>query len=227
MAKLSVELNRYFFEEERSDTVTLSEILSLAGERVFGFLLIIISLPSALPIPAIGYSVPFGILIFLLGIQLTTGAKIPWLPEKMKKGSMKLETVQKFVKMGLPWLKRIEAIAKPRLNYICTNVGGRLIIGVAIALMGISMMIPIPMTNTAPAIGVFVTAFGLQEDDGFISLAGLVICLIAGTLSGLILFVAFKIIMVAIANGSGIWQAIMDLDKDTLKEQLKQIFWFF
>ena len=48
MAKLSVELNRYFFEESRSEKVTLSEILTLAGERIFGFLFVILALPSAL-----------------------------------------------------------------------------------------------------------------------------------------------------------------------------------
>ncbi|ACK72746.1 Exopolysaccharide synthesis ExoD [Gloeothece citriformis PCC 7424] len=183
MAKLSVELNRYFFEEERASDVKIGDILTLAGERIFGFLLVILSLPSALPVPAPGYSIPFGILIFLLAVQLIFGAKTPWMPAKMMQGSMKLETVQKFVKMGLPWLRRIEALTKPRLTYICISLPGRIIIGVAIALMAISMMIPIPGTNTLPAMGIFVTAFGLQEDDGFISLAGLFICLMAGILS--------------------------------------------
>jgi hypothetical protein len=45
------------------------------------------------------------------------------------------------------------------------------------------MMIPIPGTNTLPAIGIFVTGFGLIEDDGAISLGGLVICLLGGILS--------------------------------------------
>ncbi len=183
MARLSVELQRYFFEEERQAEVKLVDILALAEERIFGFLLVILSLPSALPVPAPGYSIPFGILMFLLAIQLIFGAKYPWLPEKMLKGSMKLERVQKFVKAGIPWLKRIEALTRPRMTYICTSLPGRVTIGVAIALMSISMMIPIPGTNTLPAIGIFVTAFGLQEDDGFISLGGLVICLIAATLS--------------------------------------------
>lgn len=188
MSKLSQELNDYFFVQEREDKITLQQILALAGERIFGFLLVILSLPSALPIPAPGYSTPFGILIFLLAMQLIFGRKIPWLPEKMLKGSMKTTTARKFVEMGLPWLKRIEAITKPRLTYICTSYGGRIIIGGAIALMAISMMIPIPGTNTAPAMGIFVTAFGMQEDDGFIVLAGLVICLIAGAVSASIIF---------------------------------------
>ncbi len=62
MVKLSNELQRYFFEEQQPPTVTLADILLLAKERIFGFLLVILSLPSALPVPAPGYSTPFGIL---------------------------------------------------------------------------------------------------------------------------------------------------------------------
>ncbi|MBW4646122.1 MAG: exopolysaccharide biosynthesis protein [Goleter apudmare HA4340-LM2] len=188
MAKLSIELQRYFFEEERSSQVTLADILLLAKERIFGFILVILSLPSALPVPAPGYSTPFGILIFLLAIQLITGAKTPWLPQRMTNYPMKLETVQGFLKAGIPWLRRIEAIARPRLPYICTTLPGRVTIGVAIALMAISMMIPIPGTNTLPAIGIFVTSFGLLEDDGAISLGGLVLCLMGAILTTSILF---------------------------------------
>ncbi|RCJ26669.1 hypothetical protein A6S26_14865 [Nostoc sp. ATCC 43529] len=187
MAKLSNELQRYFFEEERPATVTLADILLLAKERIFGFLLVILSLPSALPVPAPGYSTPFGILIFLLAIQLIAGAKTPWLPKKMMNHAIKLETVQGFLKAGIPWLKRIEAIARPRLSYICTTLPGRVTIGSAIALMAISMMIPIPGTNTLPAMGIFVTSFGLTEDDGAISLGGLVMCLMGAILTTSIL----------------------------------------
>ncbi|MGK7946400.1 MAG: exopolysaccharide biosynthesis protein [Microcystaceae cyanobacterium] len=183
MAKLSVELQRYFFEEERSSDVKLQDILTLAGERVFGFLFLILAFPSALPIPAPGYSIPFGIAMLTLAVQLIAGATTPWFPQKMLQGSMKLQTIQMVLKKGLPWLRRIEALSQPRMTYICTSLIGRVIIGLFISLMAISMMIPIPGTNTLPAMGIFITAFGLQEDDGFISLAGLVVCLMGGIVS--------------------------------------------
>ncbi|MFB2935729.1 exopolysaccharide biosynthesis protein [Aerosakkonemataceae cyanobacterium BLCC-F154] len=188
MAKLSTELQRFFFEEERPPQVTLSDILTIAGERIFGFLFVILSLPSALPVPAPGYSVPFGVLLFLLAIQLISGRKRPWLPNKMLNHPIKLETVQGFLKAGLPWLKRIEAITRPRLTYICTTLPGRVFIGCSIALMATSMMIPIPGTNTLPAMGIFVTGFGLIEDDGAISLGGLVLCVMGLILTSSILF---------------------------------------
>ncbi|MBD0363551.1 MAG: exopolysaccharide biosynthesis protein [Coleofasciculus sp. C3-bin4] len=191
MAKLSVELQRYFFEEERPQKVTLTEVLQLAGERIFGFLFVILALPSALPVPAPGYSTPFGLVLFLLAVQLIAGAKLPWLPQKISSQPIEIKQVQGVVKAGIPWLRRIELLSRPRLSYICTSLPGRVTIGIAIALMGISMMIPIPGTNTLPAMGIFVTGFGLMEDDGAISLGGLVLCLMGGILSASILIALF------------------------------------
>ena len=204
MAKLSSELQRYFLDSatgskqpgpdpadatdvlgtaepagsEPSD-VTLDELLSIAGERTFGFLFVMLSLPSALPVPAPGYSIPFGIVMGLLAWQLIKGAKQPWLPLGWRKKGFSRQRVRGFVKAGLPWLRRIEAISRPRLTTVCTGPIGRRLLGLAIGLMCICMMIPIPGTNTLPAIGVFVTGFGLLDDDGAISLAGLTICTLA------------------------------------------------
>ncbi|PSP30004.1 MAG: hypothetical protein BRC59_05795 [Cyanobacteria bacterium SW_4_48_29] len=181
--RLSDELQRFFFEEEREPQVKLADILGLAGERILGFLFVIISLPSALPVPAPGYSTPFGIVIFLLAVQLVVGSEQPWLPQRVRNYKLELEQAQRIVKKAIPWLRRIEAVARPRLDYVCASRPGRIVIGAIIALMSLSMMIAIPGTNTLPAIGVFVTGFGLLEEDGAISLAGLVLCVIGASLS--------------------------------------------
>ncbi len=188
MAQLSRDLHRFFIEEPPTDRVTLAEVLELAGERTFGFLFVVLALPSALPIPAAGYSVPFGIVMLLLAVQLMVGAKTPWLPPRIINHPMPLSRVQGFVKLGIPWMQRIERLSKPRLTRICTSRVGRAAIGLAIALMALSMMIPIPGTNTLPAIGIFVTGFGLLDDDGAISLAGMVLCLLGATLTLSILY---------------------------------------
>lgn len=214
MAKLSAELQRYFLSDggvattpatpmpigatplpadvvaprDPNAPVTLDEILEIAGERTFGFLFVLLALPSALPIPAPGYSVPFGIVMFLLAVQLIAGSEQPWLPEKFKKRGFERQQVQGVLRKGIPWLQKIELVARPRLTPVCTSRLGRTVIGCAIALMSISMMIPIPLTNTLPAMGIFVTGFGLLDDDGAISLAGLTICAMGAALSGTILY---------------------------------------
>ncbi|MFP4134033.1 MAG: exopolysaccharide biosynthesis protein [Halothece sp.] len=179
MAKLSSDLYRYFCEEERADQVQLADFLVITKERIFGFLFVILSLPSALPIPAPGYSIPFGMVIFVLASQLIIGKKEPWLPQRAKDYQLSLKQVQGIIRKGVPWLKRLEILARPRLSYICTGFIGRMILGSAIALMSVSMMIPIPGTNTLPAIAIFMIGFGLQEDDGMISLGGVVVAVLA------------------------------------------------
>lgn len=173
--------------------VTLNEILEIAGERTFGFLFVLLSLPSALPIPAPGYSTPFGIVMFLLAVQLIIGREQPWLPESFRKKGFERSKIQGLISKGIPWLQKIEMVARPRLTAVCTSRVGRLIIGVAIALMSISMMIPIPLTNTLPAIGIFVTGFGLLDDDGAISLGGLTICAISAAATSTILYLIARL----------------------------------
>ncbi|XHX76374.1 MAG: exopolysaccharide biosynthesis protein [Stenomitos frigidus ULC029] len=188
MARLSKDLYHFFIEEPPEHQVTLANVMQLAGERTFGFLFVLLALPSALPVPAAGYSVPFGIVMFLLAAQLIVGARTPWLPAKVMNYAISLSRVQGFVKAGIPWMQRIEQFSKPRLTSVCTSRTGRAVLGLAIALMAISMMIPIPGTNTLPAIGIFVIGFGLLDDDGAISLAGLVLCVMAAMLTLSILY---------------------------------------
>ena len=205
MAKLSVELNRYFFEEARNEKVTLSDILTLAGESTFGFLFVVLALPSALPIPAPGYSVPFGIAMLFLAVQLIIGRDAPWLPKKIMNWSLPLEKVQGFIKKSIPWLEKVEALTKPRFSGVCNSTLGRAILGLALALMSISMMIVIPGTNTLPAIGIFVTGFGLVEEDGVICLLGLILCALGAAVS-------ISILIAFVWGGRGLI--------DVLKEQL-------
>lgn len=198
MEKLSTELERHFFDENRPVKVTLEEILTLAGERAFGFLFILLSLPSALPIPAPGYSVPFGIVMFLLAVQMISGASRPWLPPRYATHALDLKQVQGVLKAGLPWLRRVEVLTHPRLSSLCHSRLGRIVLGVAIALMSVSMMIPIPLTNTLPAIGIFITAFGLLDEDGFIALMGLTVCAMGAALTTSVLMFGYTAVRTGI-----------------------------
>lgn len=211
MAKLSQDLHRYFIESPppEMEAVSLATLLDQAGERIFGFLFVILALPSALPIPAPGYSTPFGVALFLLAVQLIAGKTTPWLPSKIMHYKIPFPQAQGVIKAGIPWLRRIEAISRPRLLPICTSTPGRVILGMAIALMAISMMIPIPGTNTLPAMGIFVVGFGLLDEDGGICLGGLVLCLLGAILST-------SIIAALIWGGTSLY--------DNLKEAIKGIF---
>ena len=63
---LSDNLKRSLGDGSHSD-ISLKSILDNVEEQGFGLLLMTLSLPSALPIPAAGYSTPFGILFIMDG----------------------------------------------------------------------------------------------------------------------------------------------------------------
>ncbi|MDY6785027.1 MAG: exopolysaccharide biosynthesis protein [Cyanobacteriota bacterium] len=210
MAKLSTELHRYFFEEElplanleedRSSDIKLGDILALAGERTFGFIFVIVALPSAVPLPAVGYSIPFGLVLFTLAIQLIIGRKQPWLPQRVVNHPIKRKMAQKFVKAALPGLGKLEALTQPRMTFVCTSIPGRIVLGCAIALMATFMMIPIPGTNTFPALAIFIMGFGLVEDDGAISLGGLFV-------GAFVTVVMVSVVLAAIWGGSSLLDAL-------------------
>lgn len=172
MAQLSAELKAQFLAEDSPEEFSLEDVLALAGERTFGFLFVLLALPSALPIPAPGYSVPFGILLAWLAVQMALGSDQPWLPKQWRSQSIGRERLAGLINAALPWLQKLEILSRPRLVPICRSPLGRLILGGAVTLMGLSMIAPIPGTNTLPAMGIFVVGLGLVDDDGAIALLG-------------------------------------------------------
>ena len=172
MASLSAELEAQFLAEDGPETFSLEDVLALAGELTFGFLFVLLSLPSALPVPAPGYSVPFGILLAWLAVQMALGKNQPWLPKVWRSRSIGRERLSGLINAALPWLRKLEILSRPRLVPVCRSPWGRLILGGAVTLMGLSMIAPIPGTNTLPAMGIFVVGLGLVDDDGAIALLG-------------------------------------------------------
>lgn len=197
MARLSRDLEQAFLTPPSSGTkeslweqedISLASILELAGDRTFGFLLIILSLPSALPVPIPGYALPFGIVVLLLGLQLLAGAKTPWLPRCLLRRTIPRPEIQKIVRQSLPWLQRVEVVSRPRFKAVCTSRGGRLVLGVAVSFMAISMILPLLGTHTLPAISILIIGFGLLDDDGLMSLMGLGMSVIALGVTSSIVF---------------------------------------
>ena len=72
---------REMLDNAEGDRVAMREFFDCFREKGFGILLLLFSLPSALPVPAPGYSIPFGIILGLLALQLVLGRKTPWLPD--------------------------------------------------------------------------------------------------------------------------------------------------
>lgn len=67
---------------------------------------------------------------------------------------------------------------------------GRMFLGGFVILMGCLMILPIPLTNTLPAIVVFVIGVGLCEEDGLLLIAATALAFIATLLYVLVIYLA-------------------------------------
>ena len=62
--------------------VRLGELLEATQGRGFNLLLVFIALPFLTPIPLPGFSIPFGLVVAVIGARMALGQE-PWLPQKL------------------------------------------------------------------------------------------------------------------------------------------------
>lgn len=184
--KLSARIMAIF---DRRST-TLQKILEEYDQSTFGILLVILSLPSALPVPAPGYSTPFGVVLVLLGLQIILGKKVPWIPKKLRVKEIQLGAKKSITSKIESFTRFFERFIKPRLEWLYREPFYRFH-GVLVLLSGASMIIPLPLTNTPPAMGVFLIGIGMLEHDGFFGVVGWIVSLLGVTLTISILVFGF------------------------------------
>ena len=161
----------------QNDTISFGDLLGIFHERGFGALLFIIALPAALPIPAVGYGTILAFPLLLLTAQQVVGRYTIWLPRKARAKTLSSQSLRGTIERAQPWLKRIERLTRPRLEFITQGFFSRLI-GLAGFIMACSVLLPLPLTNTVPSIGIAVMAIGVLMRDGVAVIAGMMIGLV-------------------------------------------------
>lgn len=174
--KLSDELEQVLKTD--GEALTVETLVARVGDRGFGLLLLVLSLPSALPLPAAGYSVPFGLLLLVLAVQMLIGKTRPVFPRRLEKVRISSSFAEKLI-AGAAWIfKRLEWVIRPRMKWVGLRPG-RVLMGLLVMAMAVLMMIPIPMTNTFPAFVIFLIGIGLTEDDGLFAIGACLVGVLA------------------------------------------------
>lgn len=156
---------------EGRESLRVDELLEAFHERGFGFFLFLISLPAALPLPALGLNTIIAAPLMLLTAQQSLGFHVIWVPQGLKGKTIPQDKVQAFIRMALPWVARIEFFIRPRLGFLTQGVFSHLI-GVLGLFMALSVAVPLPLTNTVPSFGICLMAVGVLMRDGLAVLAG-------------------------------------------------------
>jgi hypothetical protein len=168
------------------DGMTVRALIHALGERGLLMACMLFSLPSLLPIPIPGMSVPQGLVITLIGLGIVLN-RAPLLPERLLEYRLPHKSLFQILEKGARLFHRIEKVSYPRLLPLTHGwvhaLNGVLLVGGAIVL---SLPLPIPFSNVLPAYGILFTAFGTLQRDGWLVLAGYGMYVLTGLYLGLI-----------------------------------------
>jgi hypothetical protein len=192
-AKLSDELEEVL-KKLKDAPMTIGAMQQLLKGRGFMLLLVVLVAPFAiLPFAPPGLNFPVAIATIVIGMRIALGLA-PWLPKRVldrKIGSF----MQKLLEKLVPIMRRLEKWFQERWTFLLWP-GFSNVIGVAMAWCAVMLMMPPPMLNSPPAVGIILFCIGFMLRDGILLVLGYLVTV--GTTVGMVLATA-KMIQWAVA----------------------------
>ncbi len=166
------------------DKVLVADMLELLGERSIGGMLLLLSLPMALPVPVPGLSVPFGASMIIVAAQLAAGRRQAWLPGILARRPLGTVAFRRFIEHAIPLLRRLERFVRPRGKWLAGKWVS-LPVGLICLVLALIITLPIPLGHVVPGTAISMLSLGLLERDGVALWVGLIIS------AGALLWVTF------------------------------------
>ena len=162
-------LNRRFGQED----VRLGEVTDLLGERAYSLFIFVLVLPFLTPVTLAGLSTPFGAVIACLGLGLMAG-RPPWLPAGLRGRRLTPQFFGRILRAAEQIIRLVGRQLRPRLPAMVAGRLARRGVGAAIVLAAglLALPLPIPLTNTLPALAILCLAAALIAGDGAMVFAG-------------------------------------------------------
>jgi hypothetical protein len=189
---------RAVIDAAKGESITIGEIIDAFGERAFGFVLILFSLPNCVPAPP-GIAGIVGTPVLIFGIQMILGHKHPWLPGFIKRRSISVSKFKRLIDIAEPKLQWLESFCKPRLTQLFGLFGDR-VIGFFAVLVSLSVLIPFPGTNFPPSIALVIVSIAVMEEDGHLLIGGYLIGLAGLAYTATVLGASYHLIHAALTS---------------------------
>ncbi len=162
--KFSQEL-KPLIERSATQSVTLAELLAETSEQSFGLVMALLALPFLLPMPP-GVSTISGSGCILLGLQMMAGWKAPWLPKRIAALKLPSAFMGRLLRVVQSITKLLEKFVRPRMPWLANNSSIWRLNGLCICWLAVLLMLPIPLTNPIPTVGILLFVFAMLEADG-------------------------------------------------------------
>lgn len=166
------------------EAVRVGEIADRMDERGFGLLLILLALPTLIPVLPPGTSGVVGALYVLVGIQMALGFERPWLPRRILDYRLSARAVAALRGRGVETLRRLERVSRPR-GVLLGDLALLRVCSAFVLAMGFVLFLPLPFLNTLPGLAMLALGVGLLNRDGILLLAGAGLALLVLSVVGL------------------------------------------
>jgi hypothetical protein len=155
-----------------TDSLSIGALIAGLGDRSFGWSILLFSLVNLIPMP-IGTNMVTALPLILLTGQMAAGFDHVRLPRLITRRGVNRRGFQRVVLRLQPVIRPIEKIVRTRHVWLFRPKNER-IIGFLLLAVSLALFVPIPLSGFIPATALFITAFGLVERDGLVTLAGVV-----------------------------------------------------
>lgn len=167
-----------FINKEKDGHTSVGELLKDFHENGLLLMMLFLALPVAIPLPyPPGFTTIIGIPLILLSIQMLLGFRHVFLPQRISRYEISNNVLIAISNKVVPLLRWLERYIKPRFSF-AQFIYCEQFIGFISLICAISVAIPLPLTNSIPALGIAIMALGLLNRDGIVVLLGLVISII-------------------------------------------------
>jgi hypothetical protein len=175
-----------------SDRVAINDVINAMDSVGFGLVMMIfafgIIIPTPPPFPSI-ISTP----LVIFSYQMFIGYSSPRLPKRFINLSIKRSVLAMLVQKSSSLIRKIEKFLKPRCIFMTTPLAEK-ITGFFILLFSSFIVLPMPLSNYIPGLGILIASFGMLSKDGLAIIFGIIIGCLGITISIMALFLGIEFI---------------------------------
>lgn len=162
-----VEQIRLLRDEVSGESLTLRETVQILQDNSHNLVTLIFCLPFLQPLPMMGLSSVLGGLMALIAIAQAFGRPV-WVPKRWENKALPKDVTAKILEVGESLATRMSKWTAPGLSFLVDSRmfafwNTFLVVSSAVLL---ALPLPIPFSNTVPAIVIFIHCLGRLERNG-------------------------------------------------------------
>jgi hypothetical protein len=164
-----------------NDRIPIRDLVDAMDSVGFGLAVMIFAFGIIIPLPPPFPSI-ISIPLVIFSIQMMIGYTAPKLPKRFSKLSVKRSVLAMLVQRSAPYIRKVERILQPRLSFMTNHTAER-IVGFFIFIFASFILLPMPLSNFIPGLGILIISFGLLGKDGLVTILGIIIGISGITIS--------------------------------------------